>query len=57
MDLYDKIPNNINLNHDRRLQRALVRWQPSYLKWWQESGPADFKDNDIYLRTAISVDS
>ena len=57
MDLYDSIPNNVNLNHDRRLQRALERWQPSYQKWWKESGPADFKDDNIYLRTAISVDA
>ena len=35
----EKIPNNVNLSSDRRLQRALERWQPGYLKWWDELGP------------------
>jgi len=57
MQLFEKIPNNVNLSQNRRLQRALERWQPNYIKWWQEAGPADFQADDIYLRTAISVDS
>jgi benzoyl-CoA 2,3-dioxygenase component B len=57
MDLFEKIPNNVNLSHNRRLQRALERWQPNYIKWWKDAGPADFQADDIYLRTAISVDS
>jgi len=57
MDLFEKIPNNVNLSHNRRLQRALERWQPNYIKWWQDAGPTDFQADDIYLRTAISVDS
>ena len=56
MNLYEKIPNNVNLTHDKRLLRALEKWQPNYLKWWQEAGPANFQADQIYLRTAISVD-
>jgi benzoyl-CoA 2,3-dioxygenase component B len=57
MSLYDKIPNNVNLSENKRLQRALEKWQPNYIKWWNEAGPAKFETNDIYLRTAISVDA
>src|SRR5262249_59950524 len=56
VDQFEKIPNNVNLNEDRRLQRALETWQPDYLKWWQEMGPTDFRMDTIYLRTAISVE-
>ena len=57
MQLYDRIPNNVNLHENRRLLRALETWQPNYLKWWHEAGPADFQADQIYLRTAISVDA
>jgi benzoyl-CoA 2,3-dioxygenase component B len=57
MNLYEKIPNNVNLSENKRLQRALEKWQPNYIKWWNEAGPAKFETNDIYLRTAISVDA
>jgi benzoyl-CoA 2,3-dioxygenase component B len=57
MQLHEKIPNNVNLSQDKRLLRALEKWQPDYLKWWHEAGPTDFQANDIYLRTAISVDA
>jgi benzoyl-CoA 2,3-dioxygenase component B len=57
MQLYEKIPNNVSLSQNRRLLRALEQWQPNYLKWWKEAGPAGFQADDIYLRTAISVDA
>ena len=57
MQLHEKIPNNVNLSQNRRLQRALEKWQPNYLKWWSDAGPADFQADDVYLRTAISVDA
>jgi benzoyl-CoA 2,3-dioxygenase component B len=57
MQLHEKIPNNVNLSQDKRLVRALEKWQPDYLKWWSEAGPADFQADNVYLRTAISVDS
>jgi benzoyl-CoA 2,3-dioxygenase component B len=55
IDYSGKIPNNIGLDTDRRLQRALESWQPNFLNWWRDLGPAVFKENDIYLRTAVAV--
>ena len=52
----DRIPNNVNLSDDRTLQRALEQWQPNYLNWWKEMGPTDFNADQIYLRTAVSVE-
>ncbi len=57
MQLHEKIPNNVNLHDNRRLLRALEQWQPNYLKWWNDAGPAEYQADQIYLRTAISVDS
>ncbi|MBK9032697.1 MAG: benzoyl-CoA 2,3-epoxidase subunit BoxB [Myxococcales bacterium] len=51
----EKIPNNVNLAGDRRLQRALEEWQPHFLSWWQDMGPVGFQAQDVYLRTAVSV--
>src|SRR5581483_3705888 len=56
MSLYDRIPNNVNLSDDQRLQRALEKWLPNYLDWWREMGPDGFQGKDVYLRTAISVE-
>lgn len=53
----EQIPNNVGLSDDRRLQRALLKWQPEFLSWWQEMGPEGFQTSDIYLRTAVSVDT
>ncbi|MDQ1559972.1 MAG: benzoyl-CoA 2,3-epoxidase subunit [Pyrinomonadaceae bacterium] len=55
MNLYERIPNNVNLSGDKRLQRALEKWLPNYLDWWREMGPEGFQDKEVYLRTAISV--
>ncbi|MDQ3253577.1 MAG: benzoyl-CoA 2,3-epoxidase subunit BoxB [Acidobacteriota bacterium] len=57
MQLYERIPNNVNLSGDKRLQRALEKWLPNYLDWWREMGPDGFQEKDVYLRTAISVDA
>ncbi|MFF4500638.1 benzoyl-CoA 2,3-epoxidase subunit BoxB [Streptomyces sp. NPDC001401] len=52
---YDaRIPNNVGLADDRRLQRALEGWQPKFLGWWGEMGPA-LENHGVYLRTAVSV--
>jgi len=51
----ERIPNNVNLGGDKRLQRALEAWQPNFISWWKEMGPVGFQEDDIYLRTAISV--
>ncbi|MGH8994082.1 MAG: benzoyl-CoA 2,3-epoxidase subunit BoxB, partial [Acidimicrobiia bacterium] len=55
IDYGERIPNNVDLASDRRLQRALESWQPKFLDWWRELGPVGFQDNDVYLRTAVSV--
>jgi benzoyl-CoA 2,3-dioxygenase component B len=53
-DYSEKIPNNVELHEDRRLQRALESWQPNFLSWWESMGPA-LPTRDVYLRTAVSV--
>src|ERR1700744_6222335 len=50
------IPNNVGLNADPRLRRALENWHPTYLDWWKDRGPDGFQDNLVYLRTAVGVD-
>jgi benzoyl-CoA 2,3-dioxygenase component B len=57
VDLNTKIPNNVDLAQDKRLLRALEQWQPNYLGWWREMGPAGFQEKDVWLRTAVSVDA
>ena len=57
IDYNERIPNNVALPENRRLQRALESWQPSYLRWWNDLGPEGTQDVDVYLRTAISVES
>ncbi len=56
MTLYDKIPNNVDLSNDPQLQRALEKWLPNFLSWWNDMGPEGFQRKDVYLRTAISVE-
>ncbi|HYW55140.1 MAG TPA: benzoyl-CoA 2,3-epoxidase subunit BoxB [Candidatus Elarobacter sp.] len=57
IDYAERIPNNVELSTNRTLQRALEQWQPAFLSWWKEMGPSDFNALDVYLRTAISVDT
>ena len=53
-DYTEKIPNNVDLHEDRRLQRALESWQPNFLSWWDSMGPS-LSTRDVYLRTAVNV--
>jgi benzoyl-CoA 2,3-epoxidase subunit B len=53
-DYSEKIPNNVDLHEDRRLQRALESWQPNFLHWWDAMGPS-LPTQDVYLRTAVNV--
>jgi benzoyl-CoA 2,3-dioxygenase component B len=53
-DYSEKIPNNVELHEDRRLQRALESWQPNFLTWWESMGPT-LPTQDVYLRTAVNV--
>jgi benzoyl-CoA 2,3-epoxidase subunit B len=57
VDYLERIPNNVNLAENRRLQRALEDWQPKFLEWWRDMGPEGFQAKDVYLRTATSVDA
>jgi benzoyl-CoA 2,3-epoxidase subunit B len=52
----DRIPNNVDLAANKTLQRALEHWQPKFLDWWGEMGPAGTHAANVYLRTAISVE-
>jgi benzoyl-CoA 2,3-dioxygenase component B len=53
----ERIPNNVDLSTNKTLQRALENWQPRFLDWWRDLGPTVFRNNDVYLRTATSVDA
>jgi len=57
IDYLSRIPNNVDLSENRRLQRALEDWQPKFLDWWGDMGPAGFQAREVYLRTATSVDA
>ncbi len=50
------IPNNVDLSSDRRVLKALERWHPGYINWWNDLIPEDFQKSLVYLRTAVSVD-
>ncbi|MDB5406596.1 MAG: boxB, partial [Rhodospirillales bacterium] len=57
LDYQEVIPNNVGLDTNKQLQRALEHWQPRFLSWWKEMGPYGFQAADVYLRTATSVDA
>src|SRR6266487_2159118 len=54
IDYTERIPNNVGLATDRRLQRALESWQPRFLDWWRALGPS-LPTKDVYLRTAVAI--
>ncbi len=56
VDYNTSIPNNVNLADDRRVLKALEKWHPGYLNWWNNMGPDGFQESQVYLRTAVSVD-
>ncbi len=34
---YDTIiPNNVGLASDKKVLKALERWHPGYINWWQD---------------------
>jgi len=54
---YDtQIPNNVGLSSDKRVLKALEKWHPGYINWWNDLIPDNFQQSQIYLRTAVSVD-
>jgi benzoyl-CoA 2,3-dioxygenase component B len=54
IDYSQRIPNNVDLANDRRLQRALEGWQPKFIDWWKALGPS-IPTHDVYLRTATAI--
>ena len=55
VDIEAKIPNNVDLAGDRRLQRALEQWQPKFIRWWEDLGPSAFKRNPVFLLSLIHI--
>ncbi len=54
---YDtQIPNNVGLSSDKRVLKALEKWHPGYINWWNDLIPDNFQQSLVYLRTAVSVD-
>ena len=53
----ERIPNNVDLSSNKKLQKALEDWQPKFIDWWMDMGPEGFQEDSIYLRTAVSVDT
>jgi len=56
VDYNGLIPNNVDLNADARVRKALETWHPGYIDWWRDMGPEGFQESLVYLRTAVSVD-
>ena len=56
VDYNGLIPNNVDLGSDARVKRALEKWHPGYINWWNDMGPDGFQESLVYLRTAVSVD-
>lgn len=50
------IPNNVGLSSDKRVLKALEKWHPGYINWWNDLIPRNFQESLVYLRTAVSVD-
>ena len=50
------IPNNVGLSEDKRVLKALEKWHPGYINWWNDLIPQNFQESLVYLRTAVSVD-
>ncbi|HVR28614.1 MAG TPA: benzoyl-CoA 2,3-epoxidase subunit BoxB, partial [Thermoanaerobaculia bacterium] len=57
VDYKERIPNNVDLAGDARVKKALEKWHPGYLDWWMDMGPEGFQTADVYLRTAVRVES
>ncbi|WIV51245.1 benzoyl-CoA 2,3-epoxidase subunit BoxB [Marivivens sp. LCG002] len=54
---YDtQIPNNVGLSEDKKVLKALEKWHPGYINWWNDLIPQNFQKSMVYLRTAVSVD-
>src|ERR1700723_3516145 len=50
------IPNNVGLSQDKRVLKALEKWHPGYINWWNDLIPQQYQNSVVGLRTAVSVD-
>ncbi len=57
VDYDTRIPNNVGLSADRKVLRALEKWHPGFIDWWNRLIPARYQESMVYLRTAVSADS
>ena len=57
VDLACSVPNNVGLAERPELLRLLEWFQGGYREWWGDCGPAGIRDNEVYLRTPVGVDS
>jgi len=51
------IPNNVGLSEDKKVLKALEKWHPGYINWWNDLIPQKFQDSMVYLRTAVGVEA
>ncbi len=51
------IPNNVGLSDDKKVLKALEKWHPGYINWWNDLIPKNFQDSMVYLRTAVGVEA
>jgi benzoyl-CoA 2,3-dioxygenase component B len=56
VDYSTKIPNNVGLQDDQRVLKALEQWHPGYIDWWMTMGPDGFQTSEVFLRTAVSIE-
>ena len=47
------IPNNVGLSTDRKVLKALEKWHPGYINWWNELIPQKFQQSMVYLRLSL----
>ncbi len=57
VDYDTRIPNNVGLSSDRKVLRALEKWHPGFIDWWNQLIPPRYQESMVYLRTAVSADS
>lgn len=51
------IPNNVGLSDDKKVLKALEKWHPGYINWWNDLIPKNFQNSMVYLRTAVGVEA
>ena len=47
LKVYTQIPNNVGLSDDRKVLKALEKWHPGYINWWNDLIPQNFQDSMV----------